>query len=80
MNKMLRDAGCDTKLTAVDAVKNDKPVIDGHGNRIELDAIDKGRRGAVHTLGRTVLPESAQAAVGVVRIFGAVAKNDIGLF
>ena len=80
MNKIVRDAGCDTILTAVDAVKNDKPVIDGHGNRIELDAIDKGRRGAVHTLGRTVLPESAQAAVGVVRIGAAVGKSDIGLF
>ena len=50
-------------LAVVDAVEDIEPAVDGHGHRVELDAIDESHRCAIDTLGGSVLPECTQVGI-----------------
>ena len=66
-------------LAVVDAVEDVEPAVDGHGHRVELDAIDVSRRCAIDALGGGVLPECTQVGISRVWIVVTVAAGDIGL-
>ena len=76
---VLLDSADNTILAVVDAVEDCEPVIDGHRNSVELDAVDESTRCAVDTLGSGVLPEGAHVAISIVFVVLAVAACDIRL-
>ena len=77
--KVLLGRNGDTILATVDTVEDVKPLLNGHGNRVELDPVDENERCSVNALGSAILPHRAKVAVRSVYVILTVAAGYVCL-